>query len=76
MIMIVILLILTEATRFTDYYYNRDNDRNFNYIFNGLKNLTDYFIILFFFPVTFYLFNTKSRDSDSAQRLILDYRIG
>jgi hypothetical protein len=65
-IMIVTLLILIEAIRFTDYYYNRNDDRNFNYIFNGLKNLTDYFIISFLFPVISYLFSIKSRDSDFA----------
>jgi hypothetical protein len=76
MIMIVTLLILTEAIRFTDYYYDRDDDRNFDYIFNDLKNLTDYFIIPFPFPAIFCLLNIESRDSDSTQRLILDYYIG
>jgi hypothetical protein len=74
--MIVILLILTEAIRSTDCYYNRDDDRNFNYIFNGLKNLTDYLTTSFPFPATFYLLNTESRNSNLAQRLILDYYIG
>jgi hypothetical protein len=76
MIMIVTLLILTEVIRFTDYYYDRDDDRNFNYIFNGLKNLIDYLTTLFSFSAIFCLFNTESRDSDSAQRLILGYYIG
>jgi hypothetical protein len=76
MTIIVILLILTETIRFTDYYYDRDDDRNFDYIFNGLKNLIDYLIISFPFPAISYLFNTESRDSDPAQRLILDYYIG
>jgi hypothetical protein len=75
MIIIVILLILIEAIRFTDYYYDRNDDRNFDYIFNGFKNLTDYLIILFPFSIIFYLLNTESRDSDLTQRLILGYRI-
>jgi hypothetical protein len=74
--MIVILLILTEAIKFIDCYYDRDDDRNFNYIFNGLKNLTDYLIIPFPFPAISCLFSIKPRDSDSAQRLILDCCIG
>ena len=64
MTIIVTLLILTEAIRSTDYYYDRDDDRNFNYIFNGLKNLTDYLITLFPFSAISYLFNIKPRDSD------------
>jgi hypothetical protein len=76
MIIIVTLLILTETIRSIDYYYNRDDNRNFDYIFNGLKNLTDYLITPFPFLAIFYLFNTESRDSDSTQRLILDCYIG
>jgi hypothetical protein len=64
MTMIVTLLILTEVIRFTDYYYDRDDDRNFNYIFNGLKNLTDYLTIPFPFLTIFYLLSIESRDSD------------
>jgi hypothetical protein len=64
MTMIITLLILTETTRSTDYYYNRDNDRNFNYILNGLKNSIDYFIISFSFPAISCLFSIKPRDSD------------
>jgi hypothetical protein len=66
MTMIVTLLILIEAIRFTDYYYNRDDNRNFDYIFNGLKNLTDYFIIPFSFLAISCLLNIESRDSDLA----------
>jgi hypothetical protein len=66
MIMIVTLLILIEAIRFTDCYYNRNNDRNFDYIFNGLKNLTDYFIISFPFSAISCLLNIESRDSNFA----------
>jgi hypothetical protein len=66
MIMIVILLILTEATRSTDCYYDRDDDRNFNYIFNGLENSIDYFIIFFSFPAISCLLSTEPRDSDFA----------
>jgi hypothetical protein len=62
--MIVTLLILTEAIRSTDYYYDRDDDRNFDYILNGLKNLIDYFITPFPFLTIFCLLSTKSRDSD------------
>jgi hypothetical protein len=62
--MIVILLILTETIRSTDCYYNRDDDRNFNYIFNGLKNLTDYFITFFPFLTISCLLSTESRNSD------------
>jgi hypothetical protein len=66
MIIIVILLILTEIIRSIDYYYDRDDDRNFDYIFNGFKNLTDYFIIFFSFSAIFCLLSTESRDSDFA----------
>jgi hypothetical protein len=64
--MIVTLLILTEAIRFTDCYYDRDDDRNFDYILNNLKNLTDYLIIPFPFPAISCLLSTESRDSDPA----------
>jgi hypothetical protein len=76
MIMIVTLLILTETIRFIDYYYDRNDNRNFNYIFNGFKNLTDYLIILFPFLAISCLLNIEPRDSDFAQRLILDCYIG
>jgi hypothetical protein len=64
MIMIVTLLILTEIIRFTDYYYDRDDNRNFNYIFNGFKNLTDYLIISFLFSAISCLLSTEPRNSD------------
>jgi hypothetical protein len=64
--MIVTLLILTEAIRFIDYYYDRDDDRNFNYILNGFKNLIDYLTTSFLFLVIFCLLSTESRDSDFA----------
>jgi len=76
MTMIVTLLILTEATRSTDCYYDRDDDRNVDYILNGLKNSTDYLTTPFPFPATSCLLSTEPRDSDPAQRLILGCRIG
>jgi hypothetical protein len=65
-IIIVTLLILIEVTRFIDYYYNRDDNRNFDYIFNSLKNLIDYLIIPFPFPAISYLLNIESRNSNFA----------
>jgi hypothetical protein len=63
-IIIVTLLILTETIRSTDYYYDRNDDRNFNYILNSFKNLIDYLIIPFPFLVISCLLSTESRDSD------------